>query len=551
MKPVIQTRSKLEPIMASDLAGVSDEAKHIFIQRSASESPGFAYELSRNLPVKAVFCRIFDRSSSFSAEEYNAFESALFGGHFALARLWSTRRGRPKFRAPPDGAVVGQAWISALEAAMLSSKSDAEVWRARTWIWRAVSGAPLSGLTPTMIAQEAIRAFMAGRPELGGLCALKLMAASSLEISEATASGREWPELLSPSVWGDAKCDPAVYRKKVTAIDFASHRTRENMHPRRCGLLAHLRYWSEATRATHSELSASLENLSESLWIKGAFDTPLVHAMRFSEQPYGPEDVRAMTCSKVALEGAGLLFYDPSMLRPELVVFGAIVARCCASPDGPAGAAPGASWDAFLRAHPDAPQANPNPFATWSHSSCALLSLSGDSKLIELGLARGFSPDPSAWVLAAPGAMLSAFSAKKLSWPTLCSDYVDQKMSILPQGVMVHVLSSESLKKKPIQEGFSVRLSAKRLRQETAEAHPWTYQSLSSMALACGHNATAQALARAGGPVANFNQVRHEAPVDKHPELAELDACWQAEELFESTGGAKLAPKRGLGALRM
>ena len=66
-------------------------------------------------------------------------------------------------------------------------------------------------------------------------------------------------------------------------------------------------------------------------------------------------------------------------------------------------------------------------------------------------------------------------------------------------------------------------------------AGDWRYQSLASLALACGHHSTARALARAGCPEGSFGQVLEEAQASDRHTIANLAARIETETLFEAT----------------
>lgn len=535
-------KPKLEPIRAQDLASLDDENRHLMMQRSARSAPGFAYELSKTLPPGFAFKSRYDRLTSGRDEA--AFEKAVGAGHLALARLWSAR-----LRKAPTGGRdrgleshhTGSVWAALMKLAIDSPASDAQIWRARGWLAQAATGRPLESVTPAHLAHEAVTAFCHGRPGLGLLCARQFLSLPPEELAVVTARGAEWPEKIKPGLWEEKRRSPRDFARELDSLT----RSRDNepeQRPKDCGLLAHLLYWSEATAASNPALSRELKDLESRLWERGAFAAPSRHAELFVAAPYGPDDPRARACQEAAHLCAGDFRHRGGYDHfAHGFLFVALLRRCATRPDAIGKDA--AAWDAFVAAHPEAPQANPNPFAVWGTGSAALLSLAGDARLVEIGLDRGFKPDASGhWALVKPGVMQVAVARESLPPPVLAISLIDRKTALTPASVGLHPRKAAESKAKKgagprLKDGDPAKGLPKLEWPDKEDATDWTYQSFASLALASGQTRLARRLVQAGCPEATYAQALSEIHPSNRHELEALSARFEAESLFDATGG--------------
>lgn len=511
------------------------------MQRSASSAPGLAYELSRELPSHFPFSSAYDRSSYGST--HSAFENAVRRGHLPLARAWAAqmRRNPQASRYAALGGRYDSPTVHLMRLACEGSASDGRIWRSRHWLRHAAQGrAPEGGADHA--AREAIAAFCAGRPRLGLWLARELLSAPPEKLARATDSAMEWPLSVGPELWEEKKRSAGDFKRALEGL-FSGSRD-SGAHPKKCGLLAHLAYWAKAVEGSDPGLSQELAKLNQELWERGAFDTPIQHAERFAKAPYGPADPRAAFCVQGSGRTAGEhRSHGSDQDRPDAALFAALLARCAQRPD--AKGRDGAVWDAFVAAHAGAPQANPNPFAAWGAGSAALISLCSDARLIELGLDRGFSPEGSQWLLVKPGAMITAFRQQKLPSPKAHQNLVNRARMLGPEGFGVKERKAPGPKSKKAGKALKNGDPATGLpkaewhedKKESAES--WTFQSLPSVALMCGHAGLARRLVKAGCPEASFAQALSEtAGTDRHT-MEALSARFESESLFEATGGSE------------
>jgi hypothetical protein len=231
-------------------------------------------------------------------------------------------------------------------------------------------------------------------------------------------------------------------------------------------------------------------------------------------------------------------------------IYSEILAQCCAYPGH--GEQPSKAWDGFLAAHPKAPHADPDPFALNDGMSCALLSLCGDGNLIHIGLDRGHAPRASTWILAKPGSMAAAFARKALPSPSVELSLATHTQSISPAGFAIHVPQWQRGKKKPAQPtALATPEGLPKNERGKEDASGWLYQSLASIALACGKTPIARALSQAGCPAGDFVQVLAETDPSKRHSVAELAAAVETEMLFDASVSASAKPSTKRNILRV
>lgn len=558
--------SKLEPIFAADLHCLSPEEKAILVARAAAAAPGFAYELSRSISPNFLLEGAYDPSGRSSKSPV---EAAISEGNFALARLWARRildAGLAGL-APPDperlwglSRRIRSGWPQWASAAQESNASDGQIWRARRWL-AAHQGLSQSLSRASDLAAEAVSASCSGRPWLAMMCAKELLSCPPEQIAQATAILGEWPSWAQSSLW---QPDPALsplaiskafskrldsaYSSQSNGRSRGSSPSVQDGHPNGCGVLEHLAYWAGALRPSDSALSEQIQLLESALWARGCFAAPKRHAELFALNPYGPLDPRAVMCSSTeaasSSDGSRNNQWGPRR-EPASRFFEAMLARCSARPD--IHGSDCASWDGFVAAHPQCPQADPNPFAVWGGGSAALLSLCGDGRLIERALERGFDPAPSQWVLAAPRAMGSAFHNKRLLAPSLRS--VHGRDILAPEGLFIHPRPLPSSGSNPSlhKDGDLPILPKARRPAGKADEHPlagWTWQSLASVALACGHARLAIMLGGQGRPEATLAQAIKESPPNDRHAIEALASLHEMEVFLAIPADAPSPPAR-------
>jgi hypothetical protein len=564
---------KLEPLGVEAFAGLDEAGRHLFMQRAVQSTPGLAYELSITLPPHLPLAQAYDRYSFGAGKARGAFAEALSSGHLALARLWAAKhRARPQ-SVERWGKPTHPEWSEALGLLRDGVASDLQIWRAKGWLLKACAkgagpvgaqkgaGEPEQplGLNAQEVAREAVASFCAGRPLLGALWAQQLLGMAPMEIARATAAPAGLSPHLTPSMW-----EKSGGERKAFAMNFNETKPPDShsaWSPRASDatLLEHLEYWGAALAQTDPELCARIKGLDDALWERGAFACAERHARRFVAKPYGADDPRAIIATDAALAMAGL----PSPEAPERqasthahqTFFATLLARCAALPDQDPHAKDGKAWDAFVAAHPNAPQASPDPFKVSGSSCAALLSLAGDARLIEMGLERGFSSQPAHWALTESGRSIWMFVEGKAPWPRLVSKPFQGTFCVLPQGCAMAPSEGTRHEGMRFEEklGSAVKKSKKDFPQPEPK-HPfegWIFQSLASLALVCGHARTARLLVRSGCPEGSFAQALVEASRSNRAEVERLSSQAETEALFEASGGLDGAPASARKTLRV
>lgn len=538
MPPAIP-HSKLEPIQASDFADLPANARHVLMQRAAKSAPGFAFELSKALPTRLIFEQAYD--SSIYKDKGCPFEHAISSGHFALARLWAARA-----RSSPDAkrTLPNPERPTPFSLALDSSQTDERIWLSRRWLSDPLSK-PHAAIAhrhanpnASDLVQLCIQSFSSGRPGLGLLFARELASRPPEEIAQATINAHDWPDAIEPSLWTKSKEKRHAFMRDIESrCSDRSSFSNAPIHPRRLGVLSHLDYWAAATLETDPKLSSSLDDCSQALWQAGAFASPQAHARLFFKKPYGPNDPRAQLCQAAALALPDLKppgrYGQEDPRAPLLGIFFATLAKACAEP-GNGISLDARHWDAFTHAYSGAPQGNPNPFSTWGPSSCALLSLCGNGRLIEIGLARGFSPEASQWFLASPGSVARAFRDERLDAPKIDVHPISGTSSFYPHGFGIHRPRHEAGKRKPTAPKDCATPAGLPKHDHDDTAKHWRYQSLASIALACGFRTSARALARAGSPAASLALLSEEAPKQFAGTLSKIAALADADALADT-----------------
>lgn len=509
-------KNKTELLPPSIFLGLPDSPKALLASKSLG-APRFAFEIMSSMSQNQFVERRFELATSMARHGTSLSLLCLESGQMGLARglfLFFRKKGaggQPSENAKRSSNAGRISYYEHIGAIIQDRFTDGQVLRARPWIAQALHAADWR----PNVACEARQAFAAGRPLLGlALCEMLLLLAPS-EIAAQTSLDVELPRGLQtmPIDWADEKSkngslakswgksirgvrdhSPDGWRREPLTISTISNSS----------LLPLASMWSSllaTTPASHPQAenllaaSARLAAIADALWTKGALTSSSDYVSRFSISPLSPSSPQITFLKECQ---------DPDAKAPaQSLYLAAAMDPTSACGDGQL------LWDAFINSHLDVvDKCSPNPFATLdSGQSAALWSLSGNGKLIELGLSRGFAP-------------CGSFSVDPAVAARLC----------FPKGLCAPTTSPFATGGVAI-EGFK----APRRGRPSAWEASYPVMRLSTIALITGHELLAKALCSAGaelpqieGPLAKARDVARGQPEKQRFALEERAALWEA-----------------------
>lgn len=508
--------NKTEYLASSLFLALPSRAKAVLAFKSM-EAPRFAFEIIRSMSHGEFVERRFEIATNKSRHGTSLSLLCLEFGELGLARgLFNVFRKKSidsesagKFHGAANATY--NAYYEHIEAIIQDRFKDAQILRARSWIAKALC----PDRWQPNLAIEATLAFAAGRPLLGLALCEKLLLLAPGEIADQTSLDAELPLGLQDMrmAWiSDKSKHGSVaesWRKSIFAIrDHSPDGWRRDPLTisaiSNSGLLPLAAKWSAilaSAPTAHPQAedllgaSAKLAAVADALWDKGALTSPSDYVARFTRAPLLPDSPQILHIKKSR---------DSDSKAPAQ----ALLLAAAMNPIGACGDGQ-LLWDACVNAHLDViEKISPNPFSTLSSGqSPALWSLSGNGKLIELGLSRGFRPSGSFSV--DPNVASRLCLPHGLSEPKTSPFYAD--------GISI--------------EGFKAPRRGRPSMWEASEPS----MSLSTIALISGHEALAKALCAAGAETPQFAEPLAKArdALRAHPEkqraaLEERVALWEA-----------------------